>query len=349
MPESPESSHRPLATVVLAGCLLASPALVAPALAALLAGTTCTAAGGTGCPAAIPALSPGVVTSTLEITGCDQISDVDVGLQVQHDWTGDLRVLLESPTGTRVRLLDRPVDTGSAVATTFGCAFDDVDAVLDDEAATEAATACEDDLGGTQAAIRGSLRPAELLSAFDGLLGNGTWRLYVSDFAGDDAGTLDDWSLQLTCIDVDVDLRTIKTANLDSAGIGQEVDFLLGVGNVGSATASGVVVTDDLPAGLAFVSSDCATLDAPLASASTVRWRVGDLEPGERTQCLVTTQVDGSVSGLIENTIDAVAAQSDALPSDNQATAQVTSGLFFDDLETGNLSRWSSVAFGGAP
>lgn len=345
MPESTRSSHHALAPVVLAGCLLASPALAAPALAALLPGTTCTAAGGTGCPAAIPALSPGVVTSTLEITNCDQVTDIDVGLQVQHGWTGDLRVLLESPTGTRVRLLDRPSDTGSSVATTFGCAFDDVDAVLDDEAANEAAAACEDDLGGAQAAIRGDLRPFEALSAFDGLLGNGTWRLYVSDFAGDDAGTLDDWSLRLTCTDVDVDLQTTKIASVAAAGIGDEIDFTLGVSNAGSASASGVVVTDELPAGLVFVSSDCATL----VSASTVRWRVGNLEPSEQAECLVTTQVDGSVSGPIENTIDAVAAQSDAVPSDNQAAAQVTGGLFFDDLETGNLERWSAVAPGGAP
>jgi len=41
--------------------------------------------------------------------------------------------------------------------------------------------------------------PSLPLSAFNGHTGNGTWTLTVQDVFLQDTGTLNDWSLQLTC------------------------------------------------------------------------------------------------------------------------------------------------------
>ena len=66
--------------------------------------------------------------------------------------------------------------------------------MFSDEATLDAETVCEP----STPTLNGAFLPAETLSAFDGVSGNGTWVLDITDhdpFA--DIGTLVEWKLQL--------------------------------------------------------------------------------------------------------------------------------------------------------
>jgi extracellular elastinolytic metalloproteinase len=77
-------------------------------------------------------------------------------------------------------------------ASTYGCSGDDILATLDDEAALPVENQC----GGSTPTISGSFTPNNLLSAFDGQSGNGTWQLAVTDsYTSADAGALNGWSI----------------------------------------------------------------------------------------------------------------------------------------------------------
>ena len=56
-------------------------------------------------------------------------------------------------------------------------------------------------------------------------------------------------------VDETVDLEVAKSASVPAATVGQVVTFQIAVANVGSVDATGVVVTDLLPAGLQFVAA----------------------------------------------------------------------------------------------
>lgn len=163
-----------------------------------LAGTTCTSAGGDGCPEALQDatvdaqnnVTYGLSTSGFTVSGCGTVDDVNAGLSIDHTYDGDLYILLESPNGVYSRLYANPVGgTGS-------CSRNNVLVLLDDYAINGN---IDSQCGNGNPAIAGQFTPSTTLSAFNGDTGNGTWTLFVYDLGPGDTGTLNDWSLQLTC------------------------------------------------------------------------------------------------------------------------------------------------------
>jgi len=137
---------------------------------------------------AIPDNTPAGATTDLVISGLGEITDLDVSLQVTHTWVGDLIfTLTHVDTGTAVTFFDRP----GVPAGTVGCSGNDIDATLSDEGATPVETEC----AGAVPTIDGTFSPNNPLSAFDGESANGTWRLFVSDNAGSDQGTVNGWCI----------------------------------------------------------------------------------------------------------------------------------------------------------
>lgn len=244
-----------------------------------LPGTSCTGSGGTNCPAAIPDNNPAGLTSTFSFSGCDNIADVNVGLDVTHTWIGDLIVDVQSPGGPTVRLLDQP--GLPLVNATFGCNDNNIFATLDDEAGSAAEDACS----GVEATpgISGTFTPTGNLSDFDGLTADGTWTLVISDNAGADSGTLNDWSLEIACATT-ADLSLTKVGTNTGGGTGV---YTLTVTNNGPDDDTNVVVTDTLPAGVAYVSDDCGGMFA----APTFTWNVGSLANGASAVCNVSVNV----------------------------------------------------------
>lgn len=138
-------------------------------------------------PLSIPDNDPVGVADCIIISETTTIDDLDVAVDVSHTWVGDLVIILShAEGGGTVTLIERP----GAPATGFGCAQEDIDATLDDEALTAAEDAC-----AISPAIRGRLRPNEPLAAFDGRSVAGTWTIRVSDIISGDVGTLNGWSL----------------------------------------------------------------------------------------------------------------------------------------------------------
>ncbi|MBM3695316.1 MAG: hypothetical protein FJW79_05220 [Actinobacteria bacterium] len=136
----------------------------------------------------IPDNSPTGVSDDIVVSDTGVIADLDVAVVIAHTWIGDLQVTLTHvETGTAVVIIDRP----GRPASTFGCAGDNIDAVLDDEAIAPVETQCT----APPPAISGTFTPENLLSAFDGETLAGTWRLTVTDNASGDTGTLTGWRL----------------------------------------------------------------------------------------------------------------------------------------------------------
>jgi subtilisin-like proprotein convertase family protein len=131
------------------------------------------------------------ISSNLMISGASTIGDLNVNVTMAHVWVGDLSfVLRHVDTGTAVTIIDRP----GVPASTFGCSGDNILTTLSDEAAALVENQCA---AGTPT-INGTFRPNNLLSAFDGQSGNGTWVLEVTDhYTSADAGTLNGWSVEV--------------------------------------------------------------------------------------------------------------------------------------------------------
>jgi len=165
------------------------------------------------------------------------IEDLDVFVNIAHTYQGDLTVTLVSPEGTSCVLHDR---TGSGT--------DDIVTWYDDE--TE---------------------PAEPLSVFVGESAYGNWTLIVTDSAGSDTGSLDEWKLEICGEGVEpVPLLSVCAREVDDSGacdpdgvadVGETVLLDVTVRNSGRLAATGVQATLESPNLLAVLTDSVALPD----------------------------------------------------------------------------------------
>ena len=106
------------------------------------------------------------------------VSDMNVRVNLQHTYDGDLAISLLSPAGTQVSLSNRLGGSGQNFTNT----------VFDDEAGTA--------ISAGSAPFTGSFRPSSTLNAVDGQGLSGNWRLRVEDLAGIDSGSVISWSVE---------------------------------------------------------------------------------------------------------------------------------------------------------
>lgn len=145
----------------------------------------CSTSPNTAIPDGSGSATPGATASvfiTVPATYVNPITDLDFLTQINHTYVGDLIVTLTSPAATTVTLIDRP---GRPPAT-FGCSGNNINATMDDEAATLVENQC----AGAVPTISGTHRPNGSLTAFDGQIPAGVWRIDVTDNAGQDTGTI---------------------------------------------------------------------------------------------------------------------------------------------------------------
>ena len=112
-----------------------------------------------------------------------QVADVNVSVDLDHTFVGDLVINLISPAGTKVALL----------ANTCGD-LNNIDASFDDNGV--------DITCSGNPVISGTVRPIGDLSAFNGESTLGNWTLEVSDTAPGDGGALQTFSLEI-CVEGD--------------------------------------------------------------------------------------------------------------------------------------------------
>lgn len=125
---------------------------------------------------------------TLFIDDDRLILDLDVSLNVDHTWVGDLIFrLTHEESGQTITLINQP----GFSARSDGCGEDDLRVILDDEITGVAEEKCSP----TVAAISGIYRPQVPLASFDGESASGAWTLTVSDNGRSDQGRLNEWCL----------------------------------------------------------------------------------------------------------------------------------------------------------
>jgi len=287
------------------------------------------AGGGAMLPVPIPDCHPGGIVSRLQVDACDIIEDIEVTLDIDHGWTGDLVVTLESPAGTTVTLVDRPGSDGTG----YGCRFAGLSALLDDEAGPALEDQCTDDNGGTVPSISGTLRPLEPLAAFDGEPGAGTWTLRVSDWAEEHTGTLVHWQLAVACAAKDIDLAPQLRADTQAAGPGDKVLLTLRLANNGSESASGVEAAYDVPRGL-----QCRWAEpAALAENGTITQRFGSLGPGQIVEAHLWLAVEDKERGWRTVTVRTTAEETGTATGDDEASVSIR--LVPDGIGTARAMR----------
>jgi uncharacterized repeat protein (TIGR01451 family) len=138
-----------------------------------------------------------------------------------------------------------------------------------------------------------------------------------------DPNTADNESTICAPIRGEVDLSITKTPSTTALPIGGgQVMYTLVVENDGPSDATGVTVTDPMPAGLTLVEANpsqgsCSTTGSPVSCD------LGRLAAGGSAQILVTAQT-WATPGAVANTATVRGAQVETDPADNQSSTTVT-------------------------
>ena len=135
------------------------------------------------CPLNIPAAGTSGMMDTaladVDISSACTITDVDVLLNLNHTFLGDLVVSVTSPEGTP-----------STLFTQICGGNNDIMAIVDDDAPTPIGSVCSP-LGF----VRYTTESGVGLDLFDGESADGVWLLDINDLLGGDSGMLNNWSV----------------------------------------------------------------------------------------------------------------------------------------------------------
>lgn len=119
------------------------------------------------------------VDNTINIPDSGNITDINIRLNVSHEHIGDLGITLESPNGTEIVLFADACGSSDNLITTF-----------DDDSS-------EFDCSRSADGINQRLFSTSDLAAFNGENAQGNWILRLGDFAGEDVGILNSWSIEI--------------------------------------------------------------------------------------------------------------------------------------------------------
>lgn len=149
----------------------------------------------------------------------------------------------------------------------------------------------------------GSLAPGEAgVVTLVGRVNTGQPSIQVKNSAGTSVSTLDlDPANNTDSTQTEVqtaDVSVVKTAAVDSVVAGEEVVYNLEVSNAGPLAATIVEVTDTLPEGTSFVSSEPAPVRV---SGQEVVWSLGDLAVDERHTIAVRVKVAPETTEMLYN------------------------------------------------
>lgn len=228
------------------------------------------------------------------------VSGVDIGVFATHTWRGDLRMTLQAPDGTRVQIVNGDANNISG---------DNFNVRLDDSAAqtvnTDSATAAHSTTAPPPFA--NIFAPNNPLSAFAGRNSLGTWRLEICDlYPAADNGLFQHAELYLTSAPaLYSDLSLTKAVSNATPAAGATITYTLQVTNAASATATatGVEVTDLLPAGTAYVSYSGPGTYNP----GTGVWTVGSVTAGQTRTLTIQATVTAMASATVTNAAEVTA------------------------------------------
>ena len=243
------------------------------------------------------------------------VSDVDIAILATHTYRGDLQMTLQSPSGTRVQLVNG--NSNSIDGDNFNVTLNDTgtQAVNTDGNSTNHSA--------TAPPYQNNFSPDAALSAFANQNSAGTWRLEICDlFPTADNGNFVRADLFLTSVPANfADLSLTKTVSNANPASGSNIVYTLTVTNAAASnlTATGVTVLDILPAGTTFVS---ASGTGSYASGTGI-WTVGTLAPGASASINITATVNGTSGATIINGAEirsSSVVDSDSTPNNGSTT-----------------------------
>lgn len=262
------------------------------------------------------------------------IADVDLGIFITHSRRGDLRMTLESPDGTRVQLVD---------GVTSGINGNNFNVRLDDSGTQTVNTDSSNGAHSTTTPppFENTFIPNNPLSAFIGKNSQGTWRLEICDLnVGSQNGTFLHAELYLSTPYADLSLT--KAVSTSAPAVGATITYTLSVtsATASPSTATGVSISDLLPAGVNYVSHSGSGTYEP----STGVWSVGSVAPGQTRTLTIQATVTAMASATVTN-VAQIAASS--LPDgDSTPNNGVTSE---DDYATASFSVQGTRVAGTPP
>jgi subtilisin-like proprotein convertase family protein/uncharacterized protein YvpB len=157
----------------------------------------------------IPDNNQGGISNTITITDPRFIRDLDIRLDIDHSWVGDLHITLtHAETGRSIQLIDRPGSTPGG--DNDGCSLDNIKTILDDDISLPVENECSSFPAAVavndyiQAAIAGTYIPEQALANFDAEPIYGNWILKVSDQNPFDTGKFNQWCIATELIETQV-------------------------------------------------------------------------------------------------------------------------------------------------
>lgn len=138
--------------------------------------------------------------------------------------------------------------------------------------------------------------------------------------AATDPVPANDSTSESTSVTAEVDLSLVKTDSEDPLPSGSDLVYTLSVTNNGPSSASGVVVTDILPAGVTLVdTAGCA--EDPVAVPTCT---LGAINSGASSQYTITVSIDPAPPVSIVNTASVTSTEPEIDPSDNTDDEETT-------------------------
>lgn len=272
------------------------------------------------------------------------ITDVNVGVALQHTFRADLIITLTSPQGTVVTLMSANAGDG-----------DNLSDLFDDSASQPIANHAVSTTDSTAAVppYSHSFRPNTVLSALNGQRSLGIWTLTICDNASIDTGTFTRSDLYITGTAL-ADLSLAMTRSSATPTYGTNFTYTLTASSAASssATATGITVSDLLPSGATYVSST----GTGTYNSGTGVWSVGSLAAGGSASLTITATATGSVGSTVTNTAQVTASSqpdpdstvnNGVTTEDDYASASITVGANTINCPAGSTATGSGYAASG--
>ncbi len=128
-----------------------------------------------------------------------------------------------------------------------------------------------------------------------------------------------------TALAPDFDVSLTKSPDVATPGPNDTVTYTVDVTNSGPSTAPGVILSDDIPTGLTFVSGTMGANNAT-SDGTTVTFPAITIDSGVTSSATLLFTVDASAVGLITNTatVPDLSAEGENDITNNSATADIT-------------------------
>jgi len=293
----------------------------------------------------------GTYPSMIDIEGITgAVTKVTVTLNgFTHTYPSDLDVLLVGPGGQKIMLMS---GAGNSFAVSgVNLTFDDAASAPIPQSSQLASTSyrCATYHLAPSLPSPAPAGPyATALAAFNGTNPNGVWSLYVNDTQAGDGGQIaGGWAVNVqtsTPIGSGNDV-SVAIAAPAFADFGSALSYTITAANNGPGTATGVVLTDVLPAGFA-LSSATISQGSVVNNGGVLTASIGALGSGSSA----TLNVNGTVTGFasLTNTASVTAAQADLIAANNTAVKITGAGLKLQVRRSGAnvIVGWPASAAG---